>query len=234
MYKVGICDDSEIVCQELQDILKKYAIQNNQSYSVESFHSGEEICEYYKNNTLDILVLKIEMHTMNGIEAGDVIRSQLRDYNLQIIYMSDQEGYARELFNIKPIDFLIKPIKERDFIEAIEKAQKELRSHNQTFQYRYRKTLNQIPCKIISCFISDGRRIQIVTEDGRTEFYGKLCELEERLPEYFLQIHQSYIINTNFAKRFTYDEVELMDGTILTISKKYKKNVRQKIMSLLR
>ena len=44
------------------------------------------------------------------------------------------------------------------------------------------------------------------------------------------QIHQSYIVNINFVKRFTYEEVELMDNTILNISKPYRKLVRQELL----
>ena len=50
------------------------------------------------------------------------------------------------------------------------------------------------------------------------------------LPKDFLKIHQSYLVHTLFVARYAYDEVELTDGTILSISKKYRKQVRERLL----
>lgn len=41
-------------------------------------------------------------------------------------------------------------------------------------------------------------------------FYGKLNEIEKRIPEnVFLRIHKSYLVNKNYVKEFTYEELYL-------------------------
>lgn len=62
------------------------------------------------------------------------------------------------------------------------------------------------------------------------EFYGKLKEVAECLPEEFIVIHQSYIVNREYVFRYTYEMVELVDGTILTISLANRKQVRDRIL----
>lgn len=50
------------------------------------------------------------------------------------------------------------------------------------------------------------------------------------LSEDFIVIHQSYIINKEYVFRYTYEMVELVDGTILTISLANRKLVRDELL----
>lgn len=62
------------------------------------------------------------------------------------------------------------------------------------------------------------------------EFYGRLKEVAKRLSEDFIIIHQSYIVNREYVFRYTYETVELVNGTILTISLANRKLVRDRIL----
>ena len=62
-------------------------------------------------------------------------------------------------------------------------------------------------------------------------FYGKLNEIEERIPEDgFLRIHKSYLVNRNYVKEFTYEWVKMLNGDVLNISKINRADVRRKIL----
>lgn len=50
------------------------------------------------------------------------------------------------------------------------------------------------------------------------------------LTDDFIMIHQSYVINKEYVLRYTYEMVELVNGTILTISKINRKQVRERIL----
>lgn len=59
----------------------------------------------------------------------------------------------------------------------------------------------------------------------RIFFYGKFQKLMEKLNEnYFLQIHNSFIVNMDYITSFNEREVILCNNTILPISLKYRKN----------
>lgn len=62
------------------------------------------------------------------------------------------------------------------------------------------------------------------------EFYGRLREVAQRLPEDFIAIHKSYIVNKEYIFRYTYEMVELVNGTILTISPANRKQIRERIL----
>lgn len=231
MYRVGICDKEQYICSYLENAVLQCSKEIEQHFETYVFYSGEELCEYSKKgNRLDILFLDIELIEMTGIQVGSFIRNQLDDRNVQIIYISGNAGYAGQLFKTQPLDFLVKPIKEEAVFEALELADKVLRRKNAIFRYQQGKDYFQVPYDEIIYFISDGRKLRIITNSGAKEFYGKLQAIHSGLPKEFLLIHKSYAVNISFVSRYAYEEVELMDGTKLTISKSYRKQVRQEML----
>lgn len=65
---------------------------------------------------------------------------------------------------------------------------------------------------------------------GEKEFYGAIRELEKKLPKEFFTIHQSYVINKTHVVKYTYETVEMDNSTILSISKAYRKQVRERLL----
>ena len=111
--------------------------------------------------------------------------------------------------------------------EALTLAIKILRRDTEKFEYQNGRDYYYISCGEILYFASEGRKIKIVTLRGEKEFYGRMKELSGRLPEGFLVIHQSYAVNRAHVVRYTYETVELADGTVLAISKAHRKQVRE-------
>ena len=83
--------------------------------------------------------------------------------------------------------------------------------------------------KEIVYFMSMDKKIRVVTKSGPEEFYGKLKEAVKGLPGYFMTIHQSYVVNQDFIAEYTYETVKLTDGEELSISRPYRKEVRERI-----
>lgn len=231
MYYVGICDDGENTCSELESMILSYAERRKMELKTAVWYTGESLCSYLKEeNLLDVLFLDIELWQMTGIEAGAYIRNRLEDRRLQIVYISGKASYAQSLFKTQPLDFLVKPIRQQQVDETLDLAVKILEKNETKFAYQSGRDYYYIPYGEILYFISEGRKIRIMTAHGEKEFYGKIRELEKTLPKEFLKIHQSYLVHTLFVARYAYEEVELTDGTILSISKKYRKQVRERLL----
>ena len=167
---------------------------------------------------------------MTGIEVGSYIRNQLDNMRLQIVYISGKASYAQQLFKTQPLDFMVKPILQEQINEVMDLALRIIKKRNERFEFRQGKEYYYVPMGDIVYMVSEKRKIKVVTVKTAFEFYGKLKETAKCLSEDFIMIHQSYIVNKEYVFRYTYEMVELMDGTILTISPAKRKLVRDKLL----
>lgn len=250
MINVGICDDGINTCLFFESTIRKFAEKERLQMQIESWNSGEELKNALESGCLiDILFLDIELYELNGIDIGKYIRNQMDDHSMQIIYISGKPFYARDLFQVQPMDFLEKPITDIRIEEALQLAVKLIGKLNNRFEYRLGKEYYYVSYRDILYFTSYGRMVQIIlansarteeTEfcsdsrehaaDHSIEFYSKIREVIKSLPVEFQQIHHSYIINTMYVKRYQYEQVELVNGCILPISKSYRKEVRHRFL----
>lgn len=71
--------------------------------------------------------------------------------------------------------------------------------------------------------------------DEKSEFYGKLSEILKRgLPEQFVQIHQSYIINKDYIVELENDRVYLKgERGYFSISRTFRRSAAAHLKRLL-
>lgn len=72
--------------------------------------------------------------------------------------------------------------------------------------------------------------IKVVTVTGQVMSKEKISMLGSRLPDTFLRIHRSFIINTERIKTISFDEV-MVDDVLLTIGRSYRKAVKESLSS---
>lgn len=231
MYNIGICDDGENICTAIENMLLQYAAKKGIQVDTIAWYTGEGLKRYLEQgNPLDILFLDIELLRMSGIEIGDYIRNQLDNLGLQIIYISAKSSYAQSLFRTQPLDFLVKPIEQRDIDDVLDRAIKLLKRKREKFEFQRGGEYYYLAMGDIMYLCSKGRKIEVVTKDETYEFYGKLKDIEKNMQDTFLMIHHSYIINREYIFRYTYETIELINGTVLSISEARRKQVRESLM----
>lgn len=231
MYDIGICDDGENICLSIENMLVQFAKEKNIQINTNVWYTGEGLRDYLEaGNHLDILFLDIELFKMTGIEVGNYIRKQLDDMGMQIVYISGKSSYAQQLFKTQPLDFLVKPISQLQINDTMETAIKIIKKKKERFEFRQGKEYYYVPMGDIVYFGSERRKIKVITMKATFEFYGRLKEVAKRLSQDFIVIHQSYIVNREYVFRYTYEMVELVNGTVLTISPANRKLVRDRIL----
>lgn len=231
MYNIGICDDGKNICAVLEEMVQLYAQKNKIKMDTKVWYTGKELCQYLEQGGhLDILFLDIELFEVTGIEVGGFIRNKMEDRGMQIVYISGKSSYAQKLFKTQPLDFLVKPITWQQIEDVLELGVKLLEKNARKFEFQNGKDYYYIPYGEIIYFESEGRKIKIVAVGAEKEFYGGIRDLEKKLPREFFTIHQSYVINKAHVVRYTYEMVEMDNGTMLSISKAYRKQVRERLL----
>ncbi len=226
--KIAICDDEIGVCTKLEEIVSRVLSDSQIVYMIDVFYSGEGLIAGLKRESYNLIFLDIELTGINGVETGAYIRDVLGNEQVQISYVSGKEFYAMELFAIRPINFLIKPLTYEKVKQVIEKYIKVEGIAPVYFKYKKGVDLASIPLSDILYFTSEGRKIQITTLHGEEFFYGKMDDVYTSIKnQKFLFIHRSIIVNYRYIKNLKYEKVEMIDGTEFTISQKRRRAIRE-------
>lgn len=233
MYRIGICDDNIGVCTEIETYLLQYKKEEGCKLEVEVFLSGADLKKALEsgNGLFHLLFLDIELGDTDGIAVGSLLRERMENEVTQIVYISYKQTYAMQLFKIRPMDFLLKPIDYQKVRTVMNTCRRLFPDKKQFFEYRKDRKLCQTAQSEIICFQCDGKKIRLVTIQKNIEFYGKMADVWKQLnPAKFWTIHKSYIINVDYAVEFSTDKIEMINGEILPVSKAYKKEIKDKLL----
>ena len=233
MYRIAICDDEKSTCAEIESYILMYSKLRFIRNEIEVFYSGEAFCEYVKQgNFFDLLFLDIELPAINGIEVGKFVRTSLGDEKMDIIYISSKINYAMQLFQNRPMDFLVKPVKYSAVEMNMDIFVKKKGIKSIYFECLVDKVSRRVFLSEILYFKSDDKKIRIILTNGEEiSFYGKLKDIRMSVPENsFLVIHKSYMETYEYVNEYTYEWVKMINGDILNISKAHRKEVRSQLM----
>lgn len=235
MMKIAICDDDNYVCTEIEQIILNYSMNSNTKIDIEVFYDGKDLISYIENeHFFDLIFLDIELGTTTGIEVGNSIRNEFDDYISKIVFISCKTGYERQLFDVQPLNFLDKPIDKIKLIKCIDLALKLLDKEKKIFKYQVGHDFKQIAFQDILYFENKLRKVKIITINGIDEFYGTLENIKPQLPNVFVTVHVSYIVNYNFIEKISGEIVLMKNGVIIPISKRNLKEIHHLQIKLIK
>ncbi len=197
-----IVEDSRLARNELKELIKKYE-------EVELVGEAENVDEGFElitNVGPDLLFLDINMPEKDGFELLEM----LDDVPITIFTTAFDE-YAIKSFEYNALDYLLKPVSEKRFTVALDKARAKLKGNQKNSSEGKKLTVDsQIFIKDgescwlvrigdISQFEIVGNYTRVFFEDKKPLLYKSLNQIEEKLPgESFFRANRQQIINTNY------------------------------------
>lgn len=229
MLKIAICDDMTSVCSELENMLTLYSGSINERFDIELYYTGEKLCDDLKAGAyFDLIFLDIEMPNVDGVSVGKYIRNAMRNYNVEIIYISSHERYAMELFQFKPFDFLMKPLKQETVNGIMEKYIEVSSKNYSVFRYGEGKNAVAVYVKDILYFTIKSRVIELFTLSEKKVFYGKLKDVAAKLEKHqFFYANKSQLVNCRRIKEWGHDTLVMENNEKIMISQGRRKKVAE-------
>lgn len=215
MLRIAICDDDMNFTGTFENMVEQEAATLGVCVETEVFSDGSTLVgNIQKGYQYDIIFLDIEMERVNGIAAARSIRET--DKTVVLVYVSGYEQYLKELFEVEPFRFLLKPLDKRLFSHYFADACEKVWGLNAYYQFTFNKEIRKIPLRSIVYFASSNRIIRIFTKNGTSEqFYGILSNVEKDLlngKQRFLRIHQSFLVNYDYIKKMNFSNLILSVG----------------------
>lgn len=234
MYKIAICDDDRIYIRQIRELIEQNAAKIYDEMSIQEFSKGEDLCKHISECDVDLIFLDIEMGGLNGVEVGHFIRDTLDNQTVQIVYVTGADGYDRQLFDVQPLNFLEKPIKEDHFARCLLQGYEKYTNVGNLFSYSNSYEKKVLPQREITAFVKKNKDVEIYTNHrGNDYFRGTMREVEERLTGYnFVKISQSVIINMNYIKNMGNKRVVMTDGKEYAISRECLSELRKRYCKL--
>ena len=228
--KCIIADDEPIARQ----ILENYIQEVPNLELISSCKNAFEVMEVLQEKSIDLLFLDINMPKLSGLS---LLKSLQHKPN--VIITTAYAEHAVEGFELSVTDYLLKPFSFERFLQAILKVRKEatevveaisienVNAQNSIF-VKSDKKMVKIVFDEIQYIEACGNYIKIYT-DRMILTPRTLTDFLTELPNNFLRIHKSYIINFNCLKQIEGNQVTLLNSTKLTIGKSYRKEVLERI-----
>ena len=241
MIYIAVCDDDKKVGAEVESALINIFNSMQVKHEIDVIFSGEELCRRMEAGThYDLIFLDIEFakDEINGVEVGRLIREAYQNNNVSIVYISRERDYAFQLFEIRPLNFLIKPL-EHEVLEKTVKTYLQIAGlWSSEFSYVVGRDTRKVKVKDITHIESSDRKLILHFADGKTdEFYGSLKEVyQEQLKKFdFLFIHASYVVNFDYISVISYSQLSLRGNTTpLPISQNRRNEVRENYFSIMK
>jgi len=186
--------------------------------------SAMEARAFLEHDTVDAIFCDINMPDLNGM---DFVKSLAAPP--LVVFTTAYSEYAVEGFRVNAVDYLLKPFGLQDFQRAANRLKERL---SESAAADSDKTLFlKTDYRIVKVSIPDIRYIEAMSEYLKVWIQGEakpiitllsMKKMEERLPDYFMRIHRSYIINLTMIQEVNKNRVIMDADTYLPIGDMYK------------
>ena len=225
MIRCLAIDDEPLALQQLVAYINKVSFLELAAQC----QSAVEARRFLEHDTVDAIFCDINMPDLNGMDFVKSLASPPL-----VVFTTAYSEYAVEGFRVNAVDYLLKPFGLQEFQRAANRLQERIvngqspivspTSNDDTL---FLKT----DYRIVKVSISDIRYVEAMSEYLKvwTESESKpiitllsMKKMEERLPDCFMRIHRSYIINLNKIQEVNKNRVILDADTNLPIGDLYK------------
>ena len=182
--------------------------------------SALEALDFINDNKVDLVFMDVQMPELGGMELINIIKTS----NAKVILTTAYTDYAVAGYEQDVVDYLLKPITFERFLMSVNKARARISNEKAiTMQsqgsiplYIFLKTeyrIQKVSLASIQYIEGLGDYINLHTTTGKILSLERMKNIEETLPQSFLRIHKSYIINI--------DQIDFIEKGRIIINKEY-------------
>src|SRR5215472_11643600 len=96
--------------------LRKWLAADPEVSSIQEAKNGREAVTAIRNDRPDLILLDVQMPEMNGFSVVDEVGA---DRMPAVIFVTAHDQHAIQAFEINAIDYLLKPVTEERFTQAL-------------------------------------------------------------------------------------------------------------------
>jgi two-component system LytT family response regulator len=223
-HGVVIIDDESLARQRLRQLLHEapdFAV-------VGECADARRIADVVRELKPEVVFLDIRMPHVDGFEAQEAIRSQVR----HVVFVTAHAEHAARAFDVAASDYLVKPVTQARFKAALDRIRRTLgEPGTERILLGGRQGGAAVDVNDVSWVEADGAYVVVHAAGRKHVLRESMAQILERLGAgSFVRIHRSAGINLAHVKAVKRGktkglEVELSDGIRLPISRRKARDV---------
>lgn len=235
-YQIAICDDEPQILENLSQKIKTVFQQKEIFAEYVCTTDSAQMLEYLQKNFVDIIFLDIDMPVFTGMDIAAVLNEKYP--NTILVFVTSHDALVYQSFAYRPFGFIRKTYLDEELQSVIERIERELRKRKRDIVIAKGQELHRILIQDILYIEAEGNYLNVHTRNDILRIRETMTNMETELCEKgFIRCHKGYLINAEYIEKCKAAEVDLrVDGILKTIpiGRSYEKEVRSKIMSMLR
>lgn len=223
-----ILDDNPLA----RDISSQLVAQEEDLILAAECSSAQEAIDYLKTNTVDLILMDIEMPQISGLEF---LRS-LTNRPL-IIIVSGHAQYAVYGYEFSVADYLVKPVHPDRFRVAIEKARNLLAAKSRAWGVQNKEfifikdnsVLQKINFSDMLWLEAQGDYVKVHTPEKSFMVHTTLKSIEDKLPpQRFVRVHRSFVISLEKIDKIE-ENIIYVKNKAIPVSDTYWKSLKKRL-----
>lgn len=202
VLRVAIVDDEAPARSRLRDLLADCAEQQPLEIVGEA-DNGRDALELVSIEPADVVLLDIRMPVMDGIETAQHLRKL--EHPPAVIFTTAYDAYALKAFEVRAVDYLVKPIRAARLLEALSqvrvKTPPKLETLTQlrnaprvSLSVSERGKVHLIPVSSIIYLRAELKYVTVRTREREHLVEEPLTKLEEEFGAQFVRVHRSCLV----------------------------------------
>ena len=197
----------------------------------ETFTDPYKAISYVNEHEVDLVFLDISMPGINGMQLSTCFTRQL-----YLIFTTAHSEYALASYELKAVDYLLKPFDFPRFLAAANKVKERMsETVKSAAEFFFVNTGNQrqrIFYKEITHIKGDGNYVTYYTAKGKILVRASMSETAAQLPaSMFIQIHRSTIVALQWIEKIE-DQHVYIEKERLPVSATYRDKFMDVVNSL--
>lgn len=233
--EIVICDDCIEDLAEINRLLDRY-MEKNTALNIRVVQYADPAALYRRlqqKELGDIYILDMIMEDKSGTDIGGLIRS-ISERSV-IIYITSSDEYALEAYQVRAVRYLLKPVREELFFEALDYAVSDVRrvKGDALFPVKTREGLVTVSCSQIEYIENYSRTLHVWLTGGscvNSIFIRKSFEEEVRpvtQDRRFVCVHKSFVVNMEHIDRLAQGMIVVESGRQIPVSKTRAADVKK-------
>jgi DNA-binding LytR/AlgR family response regulator len=231
LIRIAICDDDEKMQNNLKTAITDWAMSKDIYITVELIKSAEEFLMIWPETSFDLAFLDIEMNAISGVELAKIIRKQ--NDNMLIVFVTSHSQYVLRGYDVNAMHYLIKPVSMSKLLPILDKAYTICKSQQSTaLVISDNASKTKLQYSNINYITVQSHDVSIYTNEKTYVERLPINKLVNILPDYFIRIHRSHIVNLYKVDVLYKEALVLSSGEKLPISRNNYKQVSDLFMRL--